>query len=318
MDVGQERLAARGHPLDRPSERERQRDGGEVVLVDVDLDAERAADIGRDHAHALLGQVEQVGQHGLHHVRHLGRHPHREAARGRLEVGHEAARLDRHAGVTARGERAPPHARGGAERARGVAAGQARLVDDVVAEIGMDERRVRGDRRRGREQRRQRTIADAHQGHGVRGRGARLGGDGDDRLAGVADALDRQRQHRAALHALVVLQDAAARLAEAAGLVAGQHGGHAGGAARGVDVERGERGVGVLAADEGHVDQARQHKVVDVAPAAGEDPRIVRSPDRRAYLRHARQSSTIDSARIRPYDPHTYRSRRPSCNVARF
>ena len=188
----------------------------------------------------------------------------------------------------------------------------------MMLSVGMDERRVRRDRRRRREHGRQRPIADAHARRGVHGRGARLGRDRDDRLADVADALERQRQHRAALHALVMLQDAAARLAEAAGLVAGQHGGHAGRAARGVDVERGERGVGVLATDEGRVDQARQHEVVDVAPAPGEDPRIVRSPDRRAYLRHARESSTIDSAPIRPYDPHTYRSRRPSCNVARF
>jgi hypothetical protein len=63
LDVGDERLAARGHELHRPAEEDRQGDGGEVVLIDVDLDPERAADVGRDHSHAVLGQVEEPGEH---------------------------------------------------------------------------------------------------------------------------------------------------------------------------------------------------------------------------------------------------------------
>ena len=55
VNVGEERLAARGDPLHGSPERERHRDGREVVLVDVDLDPERAADVGRDHPHAMLG-----------------------------------------------------------------------------------------------------------------------------------------------------------------------------------------------------------------------------------------------------------------------
>jgi hypothetical protein len=52
--------------------------------------------------------------------------------------------------------------------------------------------------------------------------------------------------------------------------------------------------LGVHAPDEGDVHQAGEHQIVDVAAAAGEEPRIVCSQQQRAHLRHARESSTID------------------------
>jgi hypothetical protein len=56
VDVGDERLAARRDPLDGSAEHPRQGARGHVVLVDVDLDAEAPAHVGRDDAHALLGE----------------------------------------------------------------------------------------------------------------------------------------------------------------------------------------------------------------------------------------------------------------------
>jgi len=56
VDVGEKRLAARRHPLDGAAEHLRQGARRQVVLVDVDLDAEAPAHVGRDDAHPLLGQ----------------------------------------------------------------------------------------------------------------------------------------------------------------------------------------------------------------------------------------------------------------------
>jgi hypothetical protein len=127
--------------------------GGHVVLIDVDLDAEAPADVGRDDAHALLAKAEQVREHRLHHVRHLCGDPHRERARGGLVVGEQASRLERHAGVPARRERALPDARSGGEGALDVSRAEPRLVEHVVAELGVDQRRAGRERRVRREHR---------------------------------------------------------------------------------------------------------------------------------------------------------------------
>ncbi|MFI5078487.1 MAG: hypothetical protein ACHQRO_14145, partial [Vicinamibacteria bacterium] len=84
-----------------------------------------------------------------------------------------------------------------------IAAGQPRVVDHVVGQVGVDERCARGHRLRGREHRRQRRPVDAHAGGGIVRLRARLGGDRHHRLADVAHALDGQRQQRAGLHALI-------------------------------------------------------------------------------------------------------------------
>ena len=123
VDVGQKRLASRGDELDGSAEHERHRARGHVVLVDVDLDAEAPAHVGRDHPHALLGQTEEVGEHRLHHVRDLRGDPERERAGGGLVVGDEPPRLDRHAGVPARREGARPRAMRRREGDVGVAGG---------------------------------------------------------------------------------------------------------------------------------------------------------------------------------------------------
>ena len=155
----------------RPSVKAR-RAGGHVVLIDVDLDAEAPADVGRDDAHALLAKAEQVREHRLHHVRHLCGDPHRERARGGLVVGEQASRLERHAGVPARRERALPDARSGGEGALDVPRGEPRLVEHVVAELGVDQRRAGRERRVRREHRGQRLVLDADQRRGIVGRRA--------------------------------------------------------------------------------------------------------------------------------------------------
>ena len=71
VNVGQEGLATAGDELDGATEPQGHRAGGHVVLIDVNLDAEAAADIGGDDAETVLGEVEELGEHRLHHVRNL-------------------------------------------------------------------------------------------------------------------------------------------------------------------------------------------------------------------------------------------------------
>ena len=71
MDVGHERFQAVGDELDRAAELDGGGGGGQLVTVGVDLEAERAADIGRDDLHVVLGNAERVREHVLEHVRAL-------------------------------------------------------------------------------------------------------------------------------------------------------------------------------------------------------------------------------------------------------
>ena len=173
-----------------------------------------------------------------------------------------------------------------AKRAVGIARGDARLVEQVVAELRVDEGRAGGERRGRREQGRQRLVLDLDERGGVLGGGAALGGERHDRLADVAHALQREREHGAGLHALVVEEHAAVGLAEPRGIFPGEHAGDAGRAPGGVERDARQARVSVRAAHERDVDHARQREIVHVAAAAGEQARIVAAFDARSDVRH--------------------------------
>ena len=81
--VGEERLAALGGPLDRAVDVLRRPDHRGLFGVQVDLRAEAAADVGRDHAHLVLGQAEHERRHQQAlDVRVLARHVERVAVVG--------------------------------------------------------------------------------------------------------------------------------------------------------------------------------------------------------------------------------------------
>jgi hypothetical protein len=84
-----------------------------------------------------------------------------------------------------------------------------------------------------------------------------------------------------------VIEDPAARPAEARGVLAGEHGDDRGGAARAGELENGQARVGVDATDEGDMDDAGEQEIVDVTAAAGEEAWIVRARRRRADVCHS-------------------------------
>ena len=95
---GQEVLAPRLDPLHRAPEPLRHRGHQDVFRVDVALDAEAAADVGRDHAHHLLGEAEGGGHRAADAERHLGRGPNGQPTALPIRCRNHAARLDGHPG----------------------------------------------------------------------------------------------------------------------------------------------------------------------------------------------------------------------------
>ena len=92
---GQHVLVAILDPAHGPPEPAREERDQHVLGIDDELGAEAAAHVGRDHAHLVRRQAEQVADELADLVRHLRRRPHRELAAGWVPVGDEPARLHR-------------------------------------------------------------------------------------------------------------------------------------------------------------------------------------------------------------------------------
>ena len=101
MNVGVEAFDAVGDEFDRALEKLRQRIGRHLIGINVNLDAERAADVLADDAHLPFLKAEMQGGDVLHHVRRLRALIDREPRLGDIPVGHDGARLERHASVSA-------------------------------------------------------------------------------------------------------------------------------------------------------------------------------------------------------------------------
>ena len=93
--VGLQVLGAVLDPLDRATRGQGGDDGAHVARIDRHLAAEAAADIRRDDADLVLGDLRHQREHGANGVRRLGGHPHRQLAADAVEAGDAAARLDR-------------------------------------------------------------------------------------------------------------------------------------------------------------------------------------------------------------------------------
>ncbi len=94
MDRRQRVLRALLDPLHRRAESARERDGEQLLRVDVELGAEAAADVRRDHPQLGLGYPERRSGEQAQDVRHLRRRPQRHIA-ARLGPRDDAPRLDR-------------------------------------------------------------------------------------------------------------------------------------------------------------------------------------------------------------------------------
>src|SRR5215510_10092325 len=86
VDVGHERLQSVGDELDGTAELDCRRRRRELVAGAVNLEPKRAADVGRNDLHVVIGEAEGGGEHALDHVRALAAGGNAELAGGRIVV----------------------------------------------------------------------------------------------------------------------------------------------------------------------------------------------------------------------------------------
>ena len=242
----------------------------DVLGIDDELGAEAPAHVGREHAHLVGGEVEQVGDELADLMRHLGGGPHRQLAEGRVPVRHEPAGLHRLAAATADAQADRGHPRRRAQRRLDVPASKRHAPGHVVGDVVVDG----GCARREGLRRRQGLVLHLQQLARVLRRVAAVRHHRGHRLAHEAGAVARERGE-------VVPAQLGVR----------RHHGH--GASRGPEIgeghhvhhprvdagpgriDAGDARVRVRAAQEHRVEQAGQRDVRHVAPAAGEQARVL-------------------------------------------
>ena len=284
MDVGNEGLDPVRHELDRPPAEHAQAHDRHVLVIDMQLHAEGAADIGSHDAHARFRDTVMARIEVLELVGRLRRVMDRELALARIPVGEDRARLQRHCRMPAEMEFLLDDMGGPPENlvdAAGVEpAAEAEIVGDCASgPVGTRlPRGVHVDNRR--------QLLELHHDRlsGVLSLGARIGDHRDHRLAGPEHLLERQGQLRSRFHALEVIERAAPGLAQLRQIGPRRDEPHAGHGARLRDIDQDDAGMGIGAAQEGSVQHARQHEVGDVAAPSRQQALGVGARDRAADI----------------------------------
>ncbi len=172
MDVGDKALEPVGDEFDRPLQKLRQRHRRHFVRISMDLDAERAADVFGQHADLMLFEPEMLGEQVLHHVRRLRALIDGEPRFARIPIGDDGARLVGDAGVAAEHEGGLDHRIGCGKALVGIAGIERPLESEIVAELGMNHRRLGVERRFRIGHARQHLVLDVDQRAGILGLGA--------------------------------------------------------------------------------------------------------------------------------------------------
>ena len=186
-------LAARLRPLHGAAEPARDRERERLLGVDVQLRAEAAADVGRDHAQLRLGDAGDAAERDAGDVRHLRRRPERELAGRRDRRDEHGARLDRVRDQPVLAIALLDRDGGLGEQPVDLARVELPRVAAVRAELLVDERRALCERRLGVDDDRQRLVVDLDELRRVLGGAAARRRDHRDRVADVARLVDRER-----------------------------------------------------------------------------------------------------------------------------
>ena len=272
VHVGDEGFHAVGHVLDRPSQQLAHRRDRDLLPVDVQLDPEPAADIGRDDPDQVLGDAEHARQRVLLVPGRLVRAVHGEPALAGIVIGDDAAHLQRHAAMAGEGE-APLHdMRGPFQRRFGLARPDRRGEAEIAAELGMDQRGALVERAVPNRGRRQRLPRDRDLARRVLGLRAARGDDGGDGLALPDHALHRDRVLRRRDHPRQVIQRPLPGRADRGDLRPRDdpRARHGGARRRRVDAENARMRVG--AAHECEMQEPGEAEIVGVLAAAEGEP----------------------------------------------
>jgi hypothetical protein len=310
---GLEVLAPARHPLDRPPEPHRQVRDQDVLAVGRRLHPEAAAHLGGDGPHARLRDAEGPRDLGPHREGCLGRAPHRQLLGAGVEGGEDDPRLQGHRRDALLDHPQPDDPVGAGEGRRRVAVAPDLAERPVGPEVGEQDRRAGGEGRFRVHHRRPRLVLDLDQVRRVARRRRALGGDGRHR--GRRRAHHVVGEHRVRRHPHVGEQPHDRHRAQVTHVGAGDDRGHPGGGPGAGGVEPDDAGVGVRAAEEGHVEQARRLEVVHEAAGADQEPAILDAlpgapdPAAVARLRHRPRLIARGRARRPPgARPEPYRS----------
>ena len=217
-------------------------------------------------------------------VRHLRAGPQREPAVGRVPVGDAAAALERRRALAVGAKRARDHRRRPREGGFDIAAVEAPREEQVPRRRVVDQRRVVTRGLDHVHDGRSRLVLDANEAGGILRRVAIGCDDRGDGFAHVTDG--RPGQHR--LRGLDVAGQRRARsnaLPRDEVVAARDDCHHARGPCCRTHVDVHEARVRVRAAHEGHVQHSRHVDIAHVAPAAGEQPRVLAPAHRGAERR---------------------------------
>ena len=293
VDVHRESLGAGRGPAHRPAHQPRGPGEARLLRVVIGLLAEAAAHIGRHHPDRVLGRAQRVAREPLaHQVRVLRGGPEGVALAAAIVRTDGRARLHGAGGEPVVDELERRDVSGGGEgglRRLGIA--EPPVVGDVAAELLVDQRRARLDRRRQIGDRGERLPRDLDGGRGVGCRVRVLGDDEGHRVAhvaGLAGGEDRpaRNRHRGAVVGVDVPQHVGLAAAAAPPVLAGEHRQHPRHGAGPLRGNRPDAGAGVGAADEGGVGLPRQADVVHEPAPAGQKPIVFQACVRRADVRH--------------------------------
>ena len=249
------------------------------------LDAERTADVFRQHAHLVRLQGEMLGEDVLRHVRRLRAVIDGEALFARIPVGDDGARLVGDAGMAAEHEGRFGDGVGFGKSFVGIAGDQRALEGEIVAELGMDHRRRRIERGFRVGDGGQRLVVDLDQCAGIFRFGARTRHHGADGLALPAGAIGGDGVLRRRFDAFEMGEHADPRRDHLGELHAGNDGDDARRflCFRCLDVC--DARMRVRRTHEGDVHHARQHHVADILAAALRQARQIRPRHRAADIR---------------------------------
>ena len=225
---GDEVLAAVLGELHGPAERPGgQRDQQLLGPGVVDLDAEAAADVGRDHVDLAEVELQLHRDGGAHTGGGLGRRPRLEPVEVGVPAGDRAAALHRLAGAALDGQVEGEPVRRGRDRGLRVADVLLHPGADVAGHVVVDEA-LRGAGRWDADHRWKHLVVDGDAADRVLGDVAVVGHDEGDRLAHVVDLVLGQRVLGAAVGERRVRDEQRQRLGHRAGeVVVGPDGVHA-------------------------------------------------------------------------------------------
>ncbi len=236
------------------------------------------------HPHLVLLEPEVLGKNVLRHVGRLRALIDGEPLVARIPVGDDGARLVGDAGVAAEHEGRRNDRVGFGKAFIRIARGECALEGEVVAELGVDDRRSFVERCFGVGDDGKFLVVDLNQRAGILGERPRAGDHGGDRLALPARALDRDGVLRRRFDALEMGEDADPGRDHLGKLGAGDDGDHTLHALCSRGVDRLDARMRVRRAHERDMRHARQRNVADVLPAPLRQPRQIRPRHRAADI----------------------------------